>query len=237
MKNSIYFILFLFVFTKLDISAQSEWLGKWQSNIEYVGTDKIILEYDFINNSEMSMSFYMENIIPKEGRCISKVSLDGKYTVSGPIFFISLNDESLSVSVLKFVSIYGNPSTQEQQIIELLKSSALNLFNGYKEIETIYVTHDDKETISFIYGNESRTKEIEFHRPTESIITLFDKEKGDKKNVGVNSESDQIDKSTHSSDSSILRLFKSLFLFFLFISLSFAILYGIKYFISNFIRY
>lgn len=86
MKRSFVILLSLFVISSINLFAQSEWLGKWQTDPMTEGTEKVIMEYYFQNDSIMSMTFFTDNQIPGVGRCVSRVSMDGSYKKIGPLF-------------------------------------------------------------------------------------------------------------------------------------------------------
>ena len=118
MKKFFLTLFYLSFFMSINLHAQSDWFGKWQTDQMVEGTEKAIIEYYFKNDSVMSMSFVTDNQIAGVGRCVSNVSMDGKYDKIGPLFFVSLNQRSLKVSLLKFVTYGKNTSVSEGQIIK-----------------------------------------------------------------------------------------------------------------------
>ncbi len=132
------------------------------------------MEYYFQNDSVMSMSFVTDNQIAGVGRCVTNISMDGRYNKIDPIFFVSLNQESLKVSLLKFVTYGKNPSVSERQIIiKHIENTVKPMFANFEDVMMIYVTHNSPDTISFILGDESNAIDMEYHRPTMNIEQLL----------------------------------------------------------------
>lgn len=218
----------MFVFSSLHLFAQSKWLGKWQTDLIAEGTEKVVMEYYFKNDSVMSMNFITDNQIAGVGRCISNVSIDGRYDKIGPMFFISLNQESLKVNLLKFVTYGKDTSVSEEQIVEQIENTAKPMFASFEDVRMVYVTHDSPDTISFILGDESNATEIEYHRPTKKIEQLFDAPSDT-----YNSEVDNITCNATDEDakelSPMLQMMKSLGFFMLYIILAYVSIFGVKY--------
>ena len=131
------------------------------------------MEYCFKNDSLMSMTFFTDKQTPKVGRCISEISVDGKYNKFGPLFLVSLNQSSLNVKLIKFALCRNNSFVSESQIICQIQNSAKLLIANFTEMQMIYVLHDNPDIISFVYGDENNAIDVEFHRPTKPIEQIF----------------------------------------------------------------
>ena len=92
MKRNFLIFLSLFVFSNFNLYAQSEWIGKWQTEPIAEGTEKAIMEYFFKNDSLMTLTFYSDNQISGVGRCVSEISMDGRYSKIGPLFIYSFDN-------------------------------------------------------------------------------------------------------------------------------------------------
>ena len=239
MKRSFIIIFFLFVLSSLFLSAQSEWFGKWQTAPIEEGTEKVIMEYDFKNDSVMSMSFVTDNLIAGVGRCVSNVSMDGRYEKIGPLFFVSLNQGSLRVSLLKFFLYEKNAPISEGQIIKQIENTVKPMFANFENVGMIYVTHDSPDTISFIYGDESNAIDMEFHRPTMAIeqmlgldvennINEFNDPSGTYDSRVNDITSNAKYKNTKES-SPMVKMWKNFGFFMLYLILAFASILGVKY--------
>lgn len=215
MKRIFVILLSLFFISKINLFAQSEWLGKWQTDPMAEGTERVIMEYYFQNDSVMSMTFFTENLIAGMGRCVSRVSMDGSYNKIGPLFFVSMIQRSLNVSLLKYDTHGRNSSVSEKQIVKQIEDTIKPLFTNFEDVMMIYVTHESPDTISFILGDDSNTLDLEFHRPTITIEQLF----------GLDEE---IDIKDTKESSTMVELWKNLGLFILYIVLSYAAIFGVK---------
>ena len=196
------------------------------------GTEKVIMEYYFQNDSIMSMTFFTDNQISRVGRCVSSVSMDGSYNKIGPLFFVSLNQGSLKVSLLKFDTYGRNSSGSERQIVKQIENTVKPMFANFEDVRMIYVTHDSPDTISFILGDESNAIDLEFHRPTMTIEQLFGlDEESPIEEVG---NTDVAKGSTHShyeeekTLTPMAKMWKSLGFFMLYLVLSLATIFGVK---------
>lgn len=163
----------------------------------------------------MSMTFFTENLIAGMGRCVSRVSMDGSYNKIGPLFFVSMIQRSLNVSLLKYDTHGRNSSVSEKQIVKQIEDTIKPLFTNFEDVMMIYVTHESPDTISFILGDDSNTLDLEFHRPTITIEQLF----------GLDEE---IDIKDTKESSTMVELWKNLGLFILYIVLSYAAIFGVK---------
>lgn len=239
MRRSVIILLFLFVILSLNLSAQSEWLGKWQTDPIAEGTEKVIMEYYFQNDSIMSMTFFTDNQIPGVGRCVSRVSMDGSYSKIGPLFFVSLKQRSLNVSLLKFVTYGKNSSVSERQIIKQIENSVKPMFAGFEDVMMTYVTHNSPDTISFILGDESNAIDMEFHKPTITIEQLFGLDEETDINdmddpfetydSGVNDIAYNTEYKDAKESSPMVKMWKSFGVFMLYLILAFASVIGVKY--------
>lgn len=237
MKNII-IILSLFVISSLDLFAQSEWFGKWQTDPMVEGTERYIMEYYFKNDSTMSMGFVTDNQINGEGRCVWNVSVDGIYDKNGPLFYISLDQESLKVSLLKFVTYGIDASVAEGQIIKQIENKVKPLFANFEDVRMIYITHDSPDTISFILGDEGNAIDMKFHRPTMTIEQQFglDAETGiNDFDAPVNTYDSEVNDITYNTkykdakeSSPVLQLWKSFGFFMLYLILAIVSIFGVK---------
>lgn len=237
MKKSAFILLYLLLIFSNGIYAQSEWIGKWQTAPMVEGTEKVIMEYYFKNDSIMSMTFFTDNQIAGVGRCVSSVSMDGNYNKIGPLFFVSLNQRSLNVSLLKFVTYGKNSSVSERQIIKQIENTVKPMFAGFEDVRMIYVTHDTPDTISFILGDESNAIDMEFHRPTMTIEQLFGLDKESSIEGVENSEASNVGKYSSFVEpkklSPMAKMWKSFGFFMLYLVLSFAVIVGLKLLFSK----
>lgn len=238
MKRLFVILLSLFVISSINLFAQSEWLGKWQTDPMTEGTEKVIMEYYFQNDSIMSMTFFTDNQIPGVGRCVSRVSMDGSYSKIGPLFFVSLKQRSLNVSLLKFVTYGKNSSVSERQIIKQIENSVKPMFAGFEDVMMTYVTHNSPDTISFILGDESNAIDMEFHKPTITIEQLFGLDEETDINdlddpfetydSGVNDIVSNTKYKDTKESSPMVKMWKSFVFFMLYFVLSLAAIIGVK---------
>ena len=237
MKRNFLIFLSLFVFSNFNLYAQSEWIGKWQTEPIAEGTEKAIMEYFFKNDSLMTLTFYSDNQISGVGRCVSEISMDGRYSKIGPLFIYSLNQESLNANLLKYETNGSNLPSSEKQIIKLIKNMVKPMFADLENVAMLYVTHDSPDTISFIVGDENNAKELEFHRPMMTIEQLFGLD--EETNIdyfGETSETDDdsdlldlYDPSSSSMTSSpMVKMWKAFGFFILYLILAFALIVGVK---------
>lgn len=228
MKRVVVIFLSMFVFSSFKLYAQSEWLGKWQTDPIVEGVEKIIMEYYFKNDSAMSMSFVTDKQISGVGRCISRVSIDGKYDKIGSLFFICLNQNTIKVSLLRFVTYAKNASVSKKQIIKHIENTVKPMFANFKDVRLIYVAHDSPDTISFVLGDESNAIDMEYHRPTKTIEQVFD--------VPLKTHDSEVNDITYNATdedtnelSPMLQMWKNLGFFILYIILAYVLICGVKY--------
>lgn len=237
MKRILAILLSLFVISSIDLFAQSEWLGKWQTDPMSEGTEKVIMEYYFQNDSIMSMTFFTDNLISGVGRCVSRVSMDGSYYRIGPLFFVSLNPRSLNVSLLKYDTYGRNSSVSERQIIKQIENTVKPMFAGFEDVRMIYVTHDSPDTISFILGDENNAIDMELHKPTMTIEQLFGLNKESNIDGVDNSEASSVGKYSGFEEpktlSPMAKMWKSFGFFMLYLVLSLVAIIGVKVLFSK----
>lgn len=237
MKRLFVILLSLYVISSINLFAQSEWIGKWQTHPMTEGTEKVIMEYYFQNDSIMSMTFFTDNQIPGVGRCVSRVSMDGSYSKIGPLFFVSLNQRSLNVSLSKFVTYGKNSSVSERQIIKQIENSVKPMFAGFEDVMMTYVTHNSPDTISFILGDEINAIDMEFHKPTMTIEQLLGIDKDSSiYEVNDSETSNMGELSSHEESkklSPMAKMWKSFGFFMLYLVLSFAAIIGLKILFSR----
>ena len=238
MKKILVILLSLLVISNIDILAQSEWLGKWQTDPIAEGAEKVIMEYHFQNDSIMSMTFFTDNQISGVGRCVSRVSMDGSYNKIGPLFFVSLHQRSLNVNLLKYDTYGRNSSDSEKQIIKQIENTVKPMFANFEDVRMIFVTHDSPDTISFILGDESNALDLEFHRSTITIEQLFGLDEETDVNdlddpfetydSGVNDIASNIKYKDTKESSPMVKMWKSLGFFMLYLVLSLVGIFGVK---------
>lgn len=156
----------LLCFAAGKLHAQSEWLGKWHSAPIEEDSEKVIMEYDFKDESAMSMAFFTDNYTARVGRCVSKLSIKGTYNKVGPFFFISLDTESLNVEIVKLEA--SNSYVSREKILNQLKLTGAALFYGHTDVSMIYVQHESPDTISFVFGDGDNAMDLVLHRPSAS---------------------------------------------------------------------
>ena len=238
MKRILAILLSLFVISSINLFAQSEWLGKWQTDPMAEGTEKVIMEYYFQNDSIMSMTFFTDNQISGVGRCVSRVSMDGNYNKIGPLFLVSLDQRSLNVSLLKYDTYGRNSSGSEKQIIKQIENTVKPMFANFEDVRMIYVTHDNPDTISFILGDESNAIDMEFHKPTVTIEQLFGLDEETDINdlddpfetydSGVNDIAYNTKYKDTEESSPMVKMWKSFGFFMLYLVLSLSVIFGVK---------
>lgn len=231
MRSHIIIFVSLF-FLSWNVYAESEWMGRWQTDPIIEGTEKVIMEYDFKSDSIMSMSFFTDNQIAGVGRCVSEVSMNGRYKKIGPIFIVSLSQGTLKVKLLKFVAYGRNSSAYEGKIVKQIENTVKPLFAGFENVSMIYVTHDNPDVISFIIGDTSNAMDMKFHRPTETINQLFGLDaESPKEEIGSTNATDvpmQSQKREEEPLSPIAKMWKSLGFFMLYLFLALAAIIGLK---------
>lgn len=112
------------------------------------------------------------------------------------------------------------------------------MFANFEDVRMIYVTHDSPDTISFILGDESNAIDLEFHRSTMTIEQLFDLDEEtdvndlDNSFETYDSEVNDITSVTKYKDtkesSPMVKMWKSLGFFMLYLVLSLAAIFGLK---------
>lgn len=215
----------------MPVFAENEWYGKWQSDPMTFDNETVVMEYDFKNDSELTMSFITDNKMSNVGRCVSRISLDGSYNSVGPIFFVSLDSETLRIEIIKLKTA-GN-SISESAIRQEIRKNAVPLCSGYDNVGMIYVTHEDSEDISFIYGDENNAMEIEFHRPQKSIEELL--------NISEDKERSNVENVIQSEDkpkplNPIVQMWKSMGFFLLYLFIAFPLIFLIKFLFAKNIK-
>lgn len=177
MKNKDIFVRLLVVIVAiiapLSLSAEdNKWIGKWKSDPIQVDTETMIMVLEFNDSTNMVMGFETDNKIPNVGQCISYISVNGTYDKIGPIFITHINEQSLTAEIKKldFDKAFTTKAkagwidelkrTMKKQILTNAKST----FSGYDGGTMIYVTHDDPDEMSFIFGDETNAMDLKFTR-------------------------------------------------------------------------
>ena len=212
----------------ITLYASNDWLGRWQTDPISVDNETLVMEYDFKNDTSLSMCFFTDNWIPTVGRCVSKVTIDGIYQSVGPIFFVSLDDKSLNVEILKLYT--KDSGIKEKYIEKYIRENAEPLFSGYDNVRMIFVTHENTDEISFIYGDVGNAMNMDFHRPNQSIEQIFK----------IAEEEPVVTKSTEADDSKTLspiaKIWKSLGYFFIYMIVAFPLIFFLKLLFAKHIK-
>lgn len=167
--------LFLFIFLIIPTLslAQPNFVGKWKSEEMKEGTEKVIIEFIFKDTTNMEMAFITDNAIPDVGRCVSRISVQGTYSVIGPLMFTEILKNTMIVDIKDFELIGEKAKKTPQSMIPTLKTyikkqleqSAMYLFAAYDGGSMIYATHEGtKDVISFIIGDEENAIDLKFTR-------------------------------------------------------------------------
>lgn len=160
-----------FLIISIPLCADNAWIGRWQAEPIIEDNEICILEYDFKNDSILTMSFITDNQIPNVGRCVSKITIDGTYFNLGQFFFVSLDQNTLNVEILKFYS--KDSAITEKSAKQSIRENAEPLFSGYDNVMMIYITHENPDEISFIVGDENNAMELKLHRQRVSIEDIL----------------------------------------------------------------
>lgn len=217
--------LFCAVLIGIPAFAENEWLGNWQSEPMIEDNEKMILEYNFKDDSNLTMSFITDNHAPNIGRCVSRITVDGSYNKIGPMFFVSLENETIEIEILKLLTTGRHISESEMK--QIIRKNAETLFSGFDDVRMIYVTHENSDEISFVFGDEGNSMEMEFHRPSESIQELLNITDDEE----INETTDKITAPEASTEplSPMVQMWKSMGFFLLYLILAFPIIFLIKY--------
>lgn len=225
MKKTLICIVFLFTILSFSLSAQNAWFGEWQSEPLVEGTEKVIIEFNFSNDTTMMMSLITYNNVVGAGSCISRMSISGTYEKYGPLFDVNLDQESIDVSVLKYLTHQGK-RLYKGLFLHEIQSRAESIFSNIDEILMVLVTHENHDEISFVIGNENQAAEINFHRPIEikDIEQIF----ADNRPQNSLKSNESIDGSILNSSKSYVKVLKLLGIFVIFVIFSVAIIFGVK---------
>lgn len=164
-------ILIIFVIP-ISLFAEDEWVGKWKSDPIQVDTETMTMFFEFNDSTSMVMGFETDNTIPNVGQCVSYISVNGTYDKIGPIFITHIDEQSLNAEIKKldldkaFTKIATSEWGEElkKKMKKQILINAKSTFAGYDGGTMIYVTHEDPNEISFIFGNESNAMDLKFTR-------------------------------------------------------------------------
>lgn len=173
-KDSVWKFLIILVTVVITITLHAEdaWIGKWKSDPIQVDTETMTMIFEFKDSTNMVMGFETDNIINNVGQCISDISVNGTYEKIGPIFITHIDEKSLKAEIKR---LHFDKAFKEKAgaawIDEFKKSmktqiltNAENTFTGYDGGTMIYVTHDDPNVFSFIFGYETNAMDLKFTR-------------------------------------------------------------------------
>lgn len=130
------------------------------------------MEYIFKNSTQLEMAFLVENTIPQVGRCLARVSVQGTYSTSGPIFNLDVDKNTLAVVIQEFELASEMAEDVPQSMIPLFKeqlqkqleTSAASIFAPFDGSSMIYGLNEELGLLSFIIGDENESMEIVFTR-------------------------------------------------------------------------
>lgn len=165
-------IVALVALIPVSVHAEDKWIGKWLSDSIQVDTETMTMILEFKDSTNMAMGFETDNNIPNVGQCISYISVNGTYEKIGPIFITHIDEKSLKAEIKR---LHFDKAFKEKAgaawIDEFKKSmkvqiltNAKNTFAGYDGGTMIYVTHDDPNVFSFIFGDETNAMDLKFTR-------------------------------------------------------------------------
>lgn len=167
-----FLIIFIAVVIPIALYAEDKWIGKWMSDPIKVDTETLTMIFEFKDSTNMTMGFETDNIIPNVGQCISYISVNGTYDKIGPIFITHIFEQSLKAEIKKLDLEKTFTDKAKSAWVEELKktmnkqilTNAKNTFAGYDGGTMIYVTHDDPNVMSFIFGDEANAMDLKFKR-------------------------------------------------------------------------
>lgn len=165
-------IVLIAIIIPITLYAEDKWIGKWKSDPIQVDTETMTMVLEFNDSTNLTMGFETDNKIPNVGQCISYISVNGTYDKIGPIFITHIDEPSLNAEIKKLDFDKAFTDKAKSGWIEELKKSmrkqiltnAKGTFAGYDGGTMIYVTHDDPNVISFIFGDETNAMDLKFTR-------------------------------------------------------------------------
>lgn len=167
-----FLIIFIAVVIPIALYAEDKWIGKWKSDPIVVDTETLTMIFEFKDSTNLTMGFETDNRIPNVGQCISYISVNGTYDKIGPIFITHIFEQSLKAEIKKLDLEKTLTDKAKSAWVEELKkrmnkqilTNAKNTFAGYDGGTMIYVTHDDPNVMSFIFGDEANAMDLKFKR-------------------------------------------------------------------------
>lgn len=165
-------IALIAIIIPISLYAEDKWIGKWKSVDIQEDTETMTMFLEFNDSTNMTMGFETDNTIPNVGQCISYIYVSGIYSKIGPIFITHIDEQSLNVDIKKLEFDKAFTDKSEAGWVEDLKNSmkkqiltnAKGIFAGYDGGTMIYVTHDDPNEMSFIFGDETNAMDLKFTR-------------------------------------------------------------------------
>ena len=148
----------------VSASAQVDLTGRWQSQQITEDTERLTVEFLFKDSVNMEMAFVTEERVPNVGLCLSRITVQGSYSFIGPLFFPSVDSNTVAVKIekLELDEALANKATPtmrkdfekmlETQMLEI----AIPLFENVDGSYMLYVSHEDTEdSFTFILGDEN----------------------------------------------------------------------------------
>lgn len=161
-------LLLAFLVIPTVVCAQTNLIGQWQSQKIQEGTEELTIEFSFKDSVHMEMAFVTDNQVPQVGRLVSRIAVLGSYLFLGPLCFLQIEKESISVEIIK-IKLNSGAGTISENEKEKLKEYILKkvgpLFDSFSNTMMIYVSKEnDENAFSFIIGNEENAMNLEFTR-------------------------------------------------------------------------
>lgn len=157
----------------VSASAQSNLTGRWQSQKITEDTEQLAVEFFFKDSVNMEMSFVTENRMPNIGFCLSRVTVQGTYCFVGPLFFPTVDNNTVSVKIekLELDEALTNKTTPtmrkdfEKMLEKQMLETAVPLFENLDGSYLLYVSHEGTEdSFTFILGDENDAIELVMDR-------------------------------------------------------------------------
>ena len=156
------------------MQGQPNFVGRWVAEKAMEeGSEKLSVEFTFKDSTNMEMVIITDNSKPEVGRCVSRITVEGEYSVVGPVIFteidkntarlkitdLELNDEmakNVPESMMPMMKKYLEDQ-MSQTVAELFTE-----FNVGRIIYAFYEGRDDK--VSFIIGDENKAMSFDLVR-------------------------------------------------------------------------
>ncbi|MGN0213329.1 MAG: hypothetical protein ACI4AH_00795 [Muribaculaceae bacterium] len=171
--NRVIFAVLLAVLLPIEVSADTKLGGySWASDSIVEGTEKLVIKFDFYNESDMKMTFVTNNTIPNFGRCKSSISVKGTYVQEGALFHSEIDNSTMVVKIdeLKIFNLKTDAKTQamvETQMKSIIKAQAVKMFADFTSVSLVYVHGLTPKEFSLIWGDVNDFLEIRFTQQGE----------------------------------------------------------------------